>query len=422
MPFAHPTSRPPSTADALRRLISLRWLSLVGMSAVLISVPWLLDIPLPAAPLLKVLLALAAFNVATLLRARRLTDEIRGVELFVQLCIDLGAWSTFLYFTGGATNPLISLLLPLVAIGAATLTSAYAWALAALAVTAYSVLWDFNEQLDIYDSGLAVHWHLAGMWLTFALSASVIVWYVVRMTAAIRSRDQALAEAREARLRNARIVALGNLAAGAAHELGTPLGTMAIVVGELARNPTLDNDTRADAELLREQIAHCKAILGGLTLRAGSLRAEGGQRLPADIWLEGIVKRWRSLRPHVPLATRIDCGSPAPELVADTTLEQAIHNLINNAADACPQGVECEARIAPGQLVISVLDRGPGMPAALTPQAGREAIDSTGDGLGIGLLLAFGAVERCGGNIRFTPRPGGGTLATLTLPLSALHP
>lgn len=420
MPFPQLTSRPPSSVDALRRLIGLRWLSLAGMSTALISVPWLLDIPLPAPPLFKTLLALTAFNVASLLRARQLADEIRGIELFIQLCVDLAAWSTFLYFTGGATNPLISLLLPLVAIGAAILSAPYAWALAALAVAAYSILWDFNEQLDIYDSGLAVHWHLAGMWLTFALSAGVIVWYVVRMSAVIRSRDQALAEAREARLRNARIVALGNLAAGAAHELGTPLGTMAIVAGELARNPKLDDDTRADAELLREQIAHCKAILGGLTLRAGSLRAEGGQSLPTDVWLKGITERWRSLRPRVPLATRIDCGHPAPNLVADATLEQAIHNLINNAADACPQGVECEARIDAEQLIVAVLDRGPGMPAKL--QTGHTALDSTGEGLGIGLLLAFGAVERCGGGIAFTPRPGGGTLATLTLPLSALSP
>ncbi len=420
MPFPQLTSRPPSSVDALRRLIGLRWLSLAGMSTVLISVPWLLDIPLPAPPLFKILLALTAFNVVSLLRARQLADEIRGIELFIQLCVDLTAWSTFLYFTGGATNPLISLLLPLVAIGAAILSGPYAWALAALAVAAYSILWDFNEQLDIYDSGLAVHWHLAGMWLTFALSAGVIVWYVVRMSAVIRSRDQALAEAREARLRNARIVALGNLAAGAAHELGTPLGTMAIVAGELARNPKLDDDTRADAELLREQIAHCKAILGGLTLRAGSLRAEGGQSLPADVWLKGITERWRSLRPRVPLATRIDCGHPAPNMVADATLEQAIHNLINNAADACPQGVECEARIDAEQLVVAVLDRGPGMPAKL--QTGHTALDSTGEGLGIGLLLAFGAVERCGGGIAFAPRPGGGTLTTLTLPLSALSP
>ncbi|HNH17000.1 HAMP domain-containing sensor histidine kinase, partial [Zoogloea sp.] len=208
-------------------------------------------------------------------------------------------------------------------------------------------------------------------------------------------------------------------AAGAAHELGTPLGTMAILAGELARNPRLDADTRADAALLGEQVAHCKAILGGLTLRAGSLRAEGGETQAADRWLDGIVERWRRLRPHVPLATHIDCGHPAPRLVADATLEQALHNLINNAADASPDGVECEAALAGEALVVRILDRGPGLPEGCQP---GQPTPATGRGLGIGLLLAFGAVERCGGRIEFNPRPGGGTLATLTLPLSALCP
>ena len=410
----------PSPVDALRRLISLRWLSIVAMGGVLLCVPWLLDIRLPGESLLPVLAALLVANGLSMLRLRHLA-EIHAAELFGQLCIELAAWSAFLYFTGGATNPLISLLLPLVAIGAATLGAPYAWALAGLAVAAYSVLWDFNEQLDIYDSGLAVHWHLAGMWLTFAVSAGVIVWYVVRMTAALRSRDQALAEARETRLRNERIVALGNLAAGAAHELGTPLGTMAIIAGEMARDRQLGDSVRADAELLLEQLAHCKQILGSLTLRAGSLRAEGGEALPADSWLQGIADRWRRLRPHVPLTTRIDCGAPAPRLVADTTLEQAIHNLINNAADASPEGIECEAGIASDALVVRVLDRGPGLPEGFAPTAGRAA-DAAHKGLGIGLLLASGAVERCGGHIAFSPRPGGGTIATLTLPLASLSP
>ena len=259
------------------------------------------------------------------------------------------------------------------------------------------------------------------MWLTFALSAGVIVWYVVRMTAAIRSRDLALAEAREARLRNERIVALGNLAAGAAHELGTPLGTMAILAGELARNPGLDDEVRADAELLREQVANCKAILASLTLRAGSLRAEGGEVLATDQWLRGIIERWRSLRPHVPLTTTCQCGDPAPRLVADTTLEQAIHNVINNAADVSPNGVECEVGIDEAQIVVRVLDRGPGLPPGFRPGPEHPA-DGNSDGLGIGLLLAFDAVERCSGSIAFSPRPGGGTIATLTLPLSALRP
>ncbi|WP_374486500.1 ATP-binding protein [Zoogloea sp.] len=421
MPLPILADSPLRPTDALRRLIGLRWLSLGGMLTTIVAVPWLLDIPLPARPLLDIWLVLALFNGASQFRACRLS-EVRGIELFLQLAVDLLGWSAFLYFTGGATNPLISLLLPLVAIGAATLSAPWAWLLAVLAVAAYSLLWEFNEQLDIYDSGLAVHWHLAGMWLTFALSAGVIVWYVVRMTAAIRLRDQALSEAREARLRNERIVALGNLAAGAAHELGTPLATMAIVAGELARNPELDDDTRADAELLREQIAHCKTILGGLTLRAGSLRAEGGETLPADAWLLGIAERWRSLRPHVPLTVHCDCGKPAPALIADTTLEQALHNLVNNAADACPSGVEFDAAVTDDALVVRVLDRGPGMPDALQPQAGRQALDSRSEGLGIGLLLAFGAVERCGGQIVFTPRDGGGTVATLTLPLPALRP
>ena len=410
---------PASPTEALRRLIGLRWLSIGTMLGVLVLVPWLLDIPLPGAAILPLALTLIAVNGASTVRLSRLT-AIHPAELFAQLCIELAAWSVFLYFTGGATNPLISLLLPLVAIGAAILPGRWAWPLAVLAVVAYSVLWDFNEQLDIYDSGLAVHWHLAGMWLTFALSAGVIVWYVVRMTAAIRSRDQALAAARESSLRSERIVALGNLAAGAAHELGTPLGTMAIVAGELARNRALDDDTRADAEILLTQIAHCKSILGGLTLRAGSLRAEGGSTLAADAWLAGIVDRWRSQRPHVPLAARIDCGHPAPTLIADTTLEQAIHNVINNAADADPTGIECEAAIDGDRLVVRVLDRGPGMPAGVPAQG--DAPRCAGQGLGIGLLLACSAAERCGGSIGFAPRDGGGTVVTLSLPLASLQP
>ncbi len=416
-----PRHRPAHTNEALRWLISLRWLSLGGMLVVLWGAPALLHIPLPTEALTPIALALGLTNGASVLRARQ-AREVSGHELFGQLCIDLAAWSSFLYFTGGATNPLISLLLPLVAIGAAVLPAPHAWALALLAVVSYSLLWDNNEQLDIYDSGLAVHWHLAGMWLTFSVSAGIIVWYVVRMTAALRARDQALAEAREARLRNERIVALGNLAAGAAHELGTPLGTMAILAGELARNPGLDADTREDAQLLLEQISHCKGILGSLTLRAGSLRAEGAERLPADAWLETIFDHWRTLRPHVPLQTRLACGDPAPVLVADGTLEQAIHNLINNAADACPTGIECEAAIQAEHLEIRVLDRGPGMPAKLRAQAGLASLEGRGEGLGIGLLLAFGAVERCGGRIQFEARPGGGTLALLSLPLAALCP
>lgn len=108
--------------------------------------------------------------------------------------------------------------------------------------------------------------------------------------------------------------------------------------------------------------------------------------------------------------------------MADTTLEQAIHNLINNAADASPETIECEARIDGEALVVRVLDRGPGLPEGFDAPGGHAAASASGKGLGIGLLLAFGAVERCGGRIEFSPRSGGGTIATLTLPLASLRP
>ncbi|MCK6387786.1 MAG: ATP-binding protein, partial [Zoogloea sp.] len=97
-------------------------------------------------------------------------------------------------------------------------------------------------------------------------------------------------------------------------------------------------------------------------------------------------------------------------------------NLINNAADASPEAIECEARIDDDALVVRVLDRGAGLPEGFDASSGHAAASASGKGLGIGLLLAFGAVERCGGRIAFSSRAGGGTIATLTLPLDALRP
>ncbi|NTV12127.1 MAG: ATP-binding protein, partial [Zoogloea sp.] len=116
------------------------------------------------------------------------------------------------------------------------------------------------------------------------------------------------------------------------------------------------------------------------------------------------------------------CGTDSPLIVADTTLEQAVHNVINNAADASPEDIAIEALVKGDSLEVTVSDRGPGVPVEVLDRAGLDTLAGHSDGLGIGLLLAFSAVERCGGDITFQGRPGGGTIATLTLPLSSLSP
>jgi two-component system sensor histidine kinase RegB len=422
--MTEPVSCPAPTAADIGRLAGLRWLSLAAMLLALALLAALPGVPVPHAALLAVMLGLAAINLFTLgWLARGMAMPGRHAQL-LQLLVDLLAWTTFVYFTGGATNPLISMLLPLVAIGAAILPAGQAWALAAAAVGAYSLLWRYYLPLRLDDDALATRWHLAGMWLTFALSAAVIVGFLVRMNAALRARDAALAAANAALARDEKIVALGNLAAGTAHNLGTPLGTMRIVVDELLRAPPTPEQLREDLETLDAQVEQCRRMLGLLTAEAGNVRAEGGSPVRVDGWLADTIAQWQAQRPGPAVALRCDDQAAALQIVADATLAQAVHTLANNAADAqgnhAPAPVEVTAGVSGALLEIAVLDRGPGMDAHQRATAGLEPRPGT-RGMGIGLFLARRAVERCGGALDFAERAGGGTIARLRIPLATLQ-
>ncbi|THF67144.1 HAMP domain-containing histidine kinase [Pseudothauera nasutitermitis] len=402
------------------RLVQLRWLSVGCMALAAFALPPLLGIELPQAHLLAVALVLAAANLFSIAWAAYRPAHGAPV-LFGQLAADLAGWSVFLYFSGGATNPLISLLLPLVAIGAAILPAALGWLLAALAVAAYSLLWHLNRPVAFHNHADAMHWHLAGMGFTFALSTVVVVWFVARATAALRRRERELAAAREARARDERIVALGNLAASAAHKLGTPLGTLRILIDELERSQPAGAPAREDLALMREQVEHCKQILGGLTADAGALRAEGGAAMPAEDWVGGVVRRWQALRPHVTARLHCDGDLAHTRIVADATLGEALHTLIDNAANADPQAVEIDARLRAGVLQIEVKDRGPGIPPPLLATLGHAPVAPGADGLGIGLFLARATLARLGGDLALGAREGGGTIARLTVPLESIR-
>lgn len=415
-------STPPDGADHLRRLIWLRGLDIVGLSIMVAVARPVFQIVVPLVPSLILLTLWAALNLLTWLRLRRATPVGNG-ELLAHLGVDLVMLTVLLAFSGGPANPLTSLYLPPVAVAAAILQARQAWLLASLSVVAYSLLWRFSVPLTVEDVDQAMQMHLTGMWLTFAASALLIAGFVTRMTASLRKREQQLAAAREQALRDERIVALGNLAAGAAHELGTPLATMAVLAGELADDPATPAAQRDDLQLLREQIAACKRIISGLAASAGAPRAEGGDGITVDRWIERIVAHWRSLRPQaaprLTLAVSAE-SSPPPRIVGEATLEQALLSLLNNAADASPADVEIVARWTHERLQLEILDRGPGMAAALLQRAGREFFSTRPEGAGIGLFLAHAAIARHAGNISIEARAGGGTLVRVELPLQAL--
>jgi two-component system sensor histidine kinase RegB len=260
--------------------------------------------------------------------------------------------------------------------------------------------------------------HLLGMWLSLVVAALVIAAFVARLAAALRSREAHLAQLREAALRGEQLAALGALAAGTAHELSTPLSTMAVLVGEL--RATAPPEQRAELDLLSQQIERCRGVLTRNLTVTGQGRAEGGGRLELRSWLTALVEQWRQTRPQATLQWSSSGPGEPPHVVADETLRQALFSLLDNAADASA-AVEVCARWDAQALCIDIADRGPGVPRD-QQQLVFEKFHQGGDGVtrpqgtGLGLPISRQIVEHFGGHMWLEADPGQGTCVSFHLP------
>lgn len=399
----------------LRRLVAGRWIVLAILIQFTLIGPGLLDIPVPQVPLLGILALVGLFNAFAQWRVTRSTLASSG-ELFSQLLFDIGALSAIVFFSGGAANPLVSLLLPPLAIAALTLPARCVLVVSITAIAAYSLLMVFFIPLPLADASRATRLHLIGMWLIFVISAVMIAWIIVRMTRLIRKRDAELAATREQALRDERVVAMGTLAAGAAHELGTPLGTMSLLVGELVNTPDLPPPIQEDVALLRQQIAVCKQIITGLSRRAGAERLENVALLPVDRWLENLRQHWHASRPHANSRLIIGSDGVAPEIMADPRLEQALLNLLNNAANATHHPLEIRLGWSSDELCFDIRDHGPGFPPDVLALGGQSNFPVHERGSGVGLMLTRTAIEQLGGRLSLINPEDGGAIARIELP------
>jgi two-component system, sensor histidine kinase RegB len=402
-----------------RRLAAIRWIAIAIQLAFVLLVSAVFGAPIALWPILWICAFQALLNLPPLWR-RLSTLVPEPAFTFAQILVDVLALTGIAYFAGGGTNPVISLYLPLIAVAATILPPKRAAAVAAISIGCYSLVSLLPAPVHVHDTEQAFRGHLIGMWVIFVCSALTISWFVVRLNAAIRNRDAALAAARESALRNERVVALGNLAAGAAHELGTPLATMAVVVGELAADRSLPEQARSDIELALTQVQECKRIITRLAARAGSSRAEGVQPVSADAWIGQLVERWRRQRPQIEPEVRIQGATPGPRIAADATLEQALLNLFNNAADASPGHVAIHAGWDQRHVHVDVLDRGQGIAPEISERLGRDLVSTRDEGAGMGVVLALSAVEQSGGTLAFSNRADGGTIAKVVLPLASI--
>jgi two-component system sensor histidine kinase RegB len=256
---------------------------------------------------------------------------------------------------------------------------------------------------------MAFHLHVFGMWTNFLAIAGLVAFFITGMTRAVSERDRALGQAREESLRNERIVAMGALAAGAVHELSTPLSTLAVVAHEVEHDSAATPDLAASMRIVGDQVGVMKEILTRLAAQAGRARAEGGAAKLADRFVAELVDTWKLMRPEATVTLAFPEARKAPLVFADEALAQALIVIFNNAADVSPGEVTVSVDWDERELQVSVLDRGPGLT--------HETVPGAKHGMGMGLMLANSTVERFGGEVRASDREGVGARVDVCLPI-----
>jgi two-component system sensor histidine kinase RegB len=405
----------------LKYLLLLRGMTIAGQLLALIVIDRRFDFDVPWWPVSSILLGLAAVTAVAWRRLGR-TEQVPMHEFVGQLLLDIAALSALVYFTGGSLNPFISLFLLPIIFAAAALPSAATAIVAGAAIAAYTALMFVAHpphQPAPHEHGIGLH--LWGMWYGFLLSAGCVAIFVARIGRALRERDAALADARANALRDERIVALGTLAAGTAHELGTPLATMAVVAQDLASDLEREPELRAAVGVLQAQIERCKTALRELARDAGQLPAEEAYRVPLPTFVENLLAEFQQLHRDVPLQCAVSASPSAPRIIVDRTLRQALLNVLNNAAEASSRAVEVRCEWDRDSLRVEVADDGPGIAARIREHLGQKVITSKGEsGMGLGVYLATSAIRRIGGKVEYQTAPRGGTRVRIHLPLEAL--
>lgn len=429
MPASLASDLPLSTPNRnLVRLTIVRGISWTGFLAGLVIGVEGLGFKLNVPAVIAVILLMGLINVATWWRLSWPRD-VSHKEYLLHLLIDVIGLTLLFHYTGGPTNPFINYYLIPVTIAAATLPWVHAWVIAGISLLAYSLLMFFYHpvpQLGMSHEGNGLSLHTLGMWFNFALSAGLVTFFVYKMAGALRAKEKTLSKTRETSLRNEQVLAVATQAAGTAHELGTPLSTMAVLLSEMHQDAADNITLKRDIDLLRRQVVTCKSHLQRLVEGADRKRMTAADTRDARQWLNDVVQRWLVLRPDVShrldmirATGSTDSSGETPWISVDTTLDQALTNLLNNAADANPDNIAIDLEWSRTEVVIDIRDHGPGVPLAIADQLGETFISTKSKGMGIGLFLSHATINRLGGGVSLYNHPQGGTLTEVILPTSS---
>ena len=271
----------------------------------------------------------------------------------------------------------------------------------------------------MHGDGDSFSLHIMGMWTGFVFGTLIVAYFVSRLGKLLHQQQTDLHIAHEQAVRDEQLVTLGTLAASTAHELNTPLGTVALISQTLYEDCDTE-DTREQLHVIHTQIDRCKDALSNLSACAGNLSVEGGRNMTADEFIQTLISNWKKRRTNSSISCQIERESPAPVILIDDSLTHALNNILDNAADASPEDIELQAQWDDQNIIIDIYDNGPGLDGEALDHLGKRPYSNKQDGLGLGLFIAYAVIKRFGGTVSLNNRESGGVQTHITLPTGSV--
>jgi len=352
-----------------------------------------------------------------------MTDARRTLGL--SLAVDIVALTAVLALSGGPANPFTLLYLVQITLSAVVLSKAWTWFLGLLSIVGFGFLFVAHVTLPVLEGHHAVQGfsaHLFGMWIAFVAAALLITILIGRVSEALRAHETQVLRLQDQLNRQEKVTSIATLAAGAAHELGTPLSTIAVVAKELERyaraNPG-DAHVATEAQLIRSGVERCGEILRAMSAKGAQLSGE----TPQSILFEELLQQVRGLFPEAQRsAIRTSPNTHSSAVLPVASVRQVLSALVKNGLDASAAGepVEISGAMFDGRVRFTIKDVGVGMPAEALKRVGEPFFTTkpAGRGMGLGTFLVRVFAENVGGSLTFDSEPGKGTTAILEWPIA----
>jgi two-component system, sensor histidine kinase RegB len=416
--MASVTPAPASASEvAIPWIMRLRYSMAAGQFLAAWAASHFVDVDLP-------LERMAVAPVLTVISNLWLRGHRGAVTIFLVFVFDIWALTTQLLLAGGPNNPFSLLYLVHITLASVLLSNRQTWVLAGFSMLCFgSLFWQYRPipALEVHNVDGTSSVHLTGMWLGFSVTASLVAMFSTRISGLLREREASLLRMQEELAKKDRLASLVTLAAGAAHELGTPLSTIAVVARELERFATQTAPSPAvaeDSRLIRTEVDRCRAILERLSIEG----AEPAGEPLIDVSVSDIITTIRNRFANTP-TVRVDASNASawPSIrIPLHAVEQALIALVKNAVEASPAESLVTLHVAPGPDTVRfiVTDRGHGMSQDILRHVGEPFFTTkeTGKGMGLGTFLVRTLAERLGGSLVFHSTPSSGTTAIFELP------